>query len=168
MRSLILTTLLFSHITNAGMDSCLTTKYEDYSQAKNNYQVTLTKFIVSKYPKFESIAQMYMNDQLIRIEKNLISFKYLRKNAPDALQIGEKINRWVSITPDQENEIASTDHRYAAILEAMNASKQRPQNKLGDDLRKVMRNEIMPSPEFVKITSEFSSIMKELNETPCK
>jgi hypothetical protein len=160
--------LLFPHITSADTNSCLSTKYENYSQAKTSYQEKLTKLVISKHPEFASIATTLMNDQLIRIEKNLISFKYLQKNDPKSLHTNRKIGRWVSTTDDKEQEIAANNHRYAEILNEIDASKQRPQNPLGDDLRKLMRNEIMLSSEFANITSEFSITVKELNEMPCQ
>jgi hypothetical protein len=166
--SLLALILLFPLVTSADVNSCLSTKYENYSQARSTYQEKLTKLVISKHPEFASIARTLMNDQLIRIEKKLLYFKYLQKNDPGSLHTDKTISRWVSISNDTEQEIAANNHRYAEILNEVETSKQRPKSPVGDDLRELMREEIMLSSEFSTITSEFSSTVKKLNEMPCQ
>ena len=166
--SILVFILLFPHMAGADINSCLATKYKSYSEVKSDYQKNLTKLIISKHPEFSSIANTYMSDQLIRIEKNLIAFTYLQKNSPHLLTTNKKINQWVGITNDEQKKIAANDHRYAEILKEIEVSKHRPPNSMGDDLRKVMRSEIIQLPEFSNITSELSSTTKRLNESPCQ
>jgi hypothetical protein len=170
MRNLLLAFIfLFPYMAHADINSCLASKYENYSQAKSDYQERLTTLIIAKHPELTSVSQAYRHDQLIRIEKNLIAFKFLQKNpAVASLNTNKKINRWLSITHDEAQEIASKNSRYAQILKMIKATKQQPRHPMGDDLRKVVRSEIMLLPKFLMITSELSRNTKGLNEIQCQ
>lgn len=168
MRSLLVFLIFFPLLARADLSTCLVKKYESYSKAKSDYQEKLTDLIVSKYPEFESVANTYMNDQLIRIEKNLISFKYIQKNNPSQLNTTEKINRWVRTTNAQEQEIAENNQWYGEILLKIERSRNRPSLENGDNLRKAMREDIMLLPAFSKITEELLHVTNMLNEEQCK
>ncbi len=167
-KSISIFILMFSHIANADMNACLSEKYEDYTQARKAYQIELANYIIAKYPEYEPTSKMYMNDQLLRIDKRLLSFRYLLKNDPETLLTDKTISQWVSTTEDQEASISSVDARYSQILDEISESKNRPSDPLGDDLRNIMRSEIMQSSEFLKIMTIFSNKAKEINEIQCK
>lgn len=168
MRHLLLVIIfLFPLASQADRRSCTAAKYENYAQAKSDYQKKLTKLIISKHPEFESITTTYMNDQLLRIEKNLISFNYLLENTPTSLDTTKNINRWVRTTDTEEQKIAATNQRYAVILNEITLSEKRPYNPAGDDLRKAMRTEIMLLDEFKNIAGQLSTLTSELSEKVC-
>lgn len=168
MRILLVTcALLFPMMASADVNKCLTKKYESYSRAKIVYQKQLTKLILTRNPKFESIATIYMNDQLLLIDKNIMAFNHLLRNTPSVLNTTHAINRWIITTPEIDRKIANSNHRYNEILNKIKASKLRPTDPMAGELREIVRNELMLLPEFINLSRALSNSTKDINEISC-
>lgn len=159
--------ILSLQISKADALSCQEHKFEVYSQAKIDYQVRLTQLIESSYPKLSAIAKTYMDDQLIRIEKRRIEFNYLQSNDPESLNTDKPLNSWVNTSDAQRKDIATKSSRYAKLLSDIEASKKRPSTSDGEELRRIMRQNIISTDEFLIISKALSETIQELNRKAC-
>ena len=154
-------------VCNAEDLSCQAIKFEDYSQVKIAYQIKLTQLIESRHPELGPIARIYMNDQLMLIEKKRIEFRVLKANNPLLLNTNKRLNEWVNPSDDKQREIAASHPLYAELVDKIEVIKQRPIDPDGDKLRQVMRENIMSTEAFLNITRELTQKTETLNKTKC-
>ena len=126
MRTLFLSLLLtFSTSPLADDQSCLLLKYQRYAEAQTSWQTSLTKLIKNTDPKLSDVAELYLNDQLILIQKNLIAVTLLLAESSDKLKIDKKVSRWLSLDNSDNITLASQNNEFKYILNKHKANKNR-------------------------------------------
>lgn len=151
----------------ADFDNCLLEKYKNYTQAQEEWQRNITALIVKHDPSFEGVATLYMQDQLVKIEKNLRAVEILLLSNSGKIDGQRKLNQWLDLKAQDEQAFAKKDGKYAELLLRANKSKQRAPHPDGDRLRAAMRTKIAPLPQFRNLFSTFTGEIKGLESRPC-
>lgn len=168
MRNLLIVLLLVFPLSVLAIDEkCLLSKYEKYIDAKVKWQKDLTYLITLHNTELKEVANLYLNDQLLLIQKSKMAVTILLNLSPDKLESSKPVSRWLKLDESVENEIANKSAEYNQILEKYNASKSRDPHKNGDKLREIMRSEIVPSKGFKVLYSNFSDKVRVINSTVC-
>ena len=164
------TFIFFSFFTfsfSALGDDCLLSKYREYAFSQKDWQNNLTNLIIKNHSEIKGIANLYRNDQILLIDKNLLAVTLLLEKSPNTLNTTEAVNRWLELDRTKENNLAKQSSTYSKLLNNKNAIKNRNPHPDGDKLRGVMRNNIMASQEYNKLLSNFRSKVKEVNNINC-
>ena len=165
---LLISILVISYSSYAESNACLRTKYVKYAEAKTEYQRSLTELISRNHPELSDVATIYMHDQLLRIDRTLLTFNYLVQDKPDLINTSKTIDMWINLNKDIESEIAAIDKSYSNLLQEIELSCSRAVHPDGDLLRKVMRENIMLLPEFLTITEQLTNATEKLDATMCQ
>ena len=148
-------------------ESCLLSKYEKYVLVQQNWQKDLTELATSNNPELKEVADLYLNNQLILIEKSLIAVTLLLDQSPEKLKTDQKVNRWVQLDTFEENELAKKNIAYDRISKASKVNRNREPHIYGDNLRDVMRTQVMPSKSYKLLYSSFSGQIDVINSIKC-
>lgn len=167
--SVLVYTVLMPVVAAAAAPSseCLTNKYSQYAKAQETWQRDLTKLIVSLVPQYEEVAAMYLTDQLRSIEQSKLAVEFLAREEPDRLRTQLSLNNWLNLNGADRQRIATSNERYAELLELRAASRKRPPHPDGDGLREVMRSKVMTSPDYNELLEVFSRSVQAAEGIQC-
>ena len=168
MRNLLTIVLLVFPLSVLAMDeSCLLSKYERYAAAQKSWQKDLTELIILNNTELKEVADLYLNDQLLLIQKSVMAVAMLLDLSPEKLKSDQKVNRWLQLEGSDDNELAKQSVAYNQVLEKSKANKNRKPHKNGDKLREIVRTKIVPSKDFKVLYSNFSDKVRAINNTVC-
>jgi len=168
MRNLLTVLLLVFPLSVLAMDEkCLLSKYEKYAAAQTNWQKDLTELITLNNTELKEVADLYLNDQLLLIQKSVMAVTMLLALSPEKVESAKPINRWLRLEESDDNELAKHSAAYHQLLKKYKANKNREPHKNGDKLRAIMRTEIVPSKDFKVLYAKFSDKVRAINNTVC-
>lgn len=168
MRNLLTVLLLVFPLSALAIDEkCLLSKYEKYAAAQINWQKDLTELITLNNTALKEVANLYLNDQLLLIQKSVMAVTMLLDLSPEKLESAKAVNQWLKLEESDDNELAKQSAAYNQVLEKYKANKNRAPHKNGDKLREIMRTEIVPSKDFKVLYSNFSDKVRVINNTVC-
>ena len=168
MRNLLTILLLVFPLSVLAMDkNCLLSKYEGYAKAQINWQKDLTELIKLNHTELEEVADLYLNDQLLLIQKNMMAVTILLNLSPEKLESTKPVNQWLKLEKSDDHELAKKSVSYNQILQKNKASKNRAPHTDGDKLRKIMRTEIVSSKGFTVLYSKFTDKVNAINNIVC-
>lgn len=147
---------------------CLINKYEQFAKAQETWQRELARLIVEVAPGYDDVAQVYLRDQLRRIEQAKIAVAVLAYQEPDKLRTQMSLNNWLNLTEADRQRIATTNERYAELIRLGKESRDRPPHPDGDGLREVMRSNIMASSKYQTLQEAFLRSAKAAEEHQCQ
>ena len=155
-------------VSNASdLNNCMLEKYKIYTKAKEQWQIESTEIIKRHSPSLSEVAELYMRDQLVLIEKNYIAVKFLLSSEPSMVSSKKKLNQWLSLSRDEEQALAKKSEQFGGLHNIEHASQKRAPHPGGDKLRLIMRAKIMTLPEFQRLLTNFNSKIKEANNRKC-
>ncbi|MEH6451556.1 MAG: hypothetical protein V7782_00810 [Psychromonas sp.] len=163
----ILPLLILFCSSYACADTCLLSKYEKYSFAKIKWQNDLTALITTIDPKMQDVANLSRDDQLAYILKNSLAVELLLKDSPSKVYTNEKVNRWLQLDNDEQENLANKNSTYNKLYNDVLTNKRREKHPDGDKLRELMKTKIMPTSEFKKLLSDFTSSVERINNIVC-
>ncbi len=160
--------LLFVQETCASdSGDCILEKYKEYSIARVQWQLDSTSIIKKHKPSLAEVADIYMHDQLLHIERSLLEVKLLLSTAPDKINTNNRINQWIDIDSQKKKELMEISGRYREILILEQKARNRTSHPDGDELRSIMRTKIMHLPEFHKLISNLNEKVDEIESRVC-
>src|SRR5690606_15927720 len=127
--------ILLATATNLAAEplpECLADKYSRYSEAQESWQHSVTQLAIELAPRYEGVAQMYLADQLLRIEQARLAVHFLAHQRPKRLRTDLSLNNWLSLNDVDEQQIAAASQRYTELLERSTASHNRAPHPDGD------------------------------------
>lgn len=149
------------------LSDCLLSKYREYANAQKRWQIESTDLIKQYYPGLSEIADIYMQDQVLHIEKNLLAVVILLKTNQDKLNSDANLNQWLNLTKEDEQKLARESTKYNELLIISSDAMKRPPHADVDNLRSAMREEIMKLPEYQQLLSAFSKHINKLDARVC-
>lgn len=148
-------------------NDCLLSKYQEYAISQKDWQNNLTNLIIRNNSEIKDIANLYRDDQILLIDKNLLGVTLLLDKSPNMLNESKAVSRWLDLDNTKEDKLAKQSSTYRKLLNKKNAIKIRNPHPDGDKLRRVMRNNIITSQEYNNLLSDFRSKVKEINNIKC-
>ena len=165
---LILPISLFASVSIAAeVNGCHLAKYAEYGKTQQQWQQDSTNLIQRHKPELGEVANIYMHDQLVLIEKNVLAVELLLSSTPEKLKTHEKMNRWLGLDREDEKALARQSKRFDELLIRASAARERAPHPDGDKLRSSMRTEIMLMPEFQDLLANFNKKVQEVGSTTC-
>lgn len=146
---------------------CVTDKYQRYTEAQRTWQQGLTQLVVDVAPGSEDLAQRYLEDQLRLIELRELEMAYFAHVAPAKLRMQQPLNSWLSLSKTDRQQVASESERYAQLRDQARAARSRPAHPSGENLREIMKNEIITSSEYKDLLQEFLEATKAAEAIKC-
>jgi hypothetical protein len=146
---------------------CALKQYEHYAAARERWQRSLTRLIVTTHPMYAEVAGQYMEEQLARIEMRRIAVRFVAERTPEALDTAAPLNQWIALDPSTEQRIAAGSERYAELLRRQERAGRRPPHPDGDALRAAMRDRIMPTPEYAALLARLTAAVEQAQRMPC-
>jgi len=153
--------------TGIGVD-CLIDKYNDYADAQQRFQNETHNLILLFNQGYSEVSELYRDDQLARIERNRLAARYLLAHKIDAVHFKKSMNIWLDLTEDDRTLIASHSEGFKELERKIEKFRSRPPHPDGDGLREMMRNKIVMSEEFIRLTKELQHRMNKINAVTCK
>lgn len=151
----------------ASPDNCLLEKYKKYAQTQEKWQQDMTSLILKHAPALEAVANLYMQDQQVRIKKNLRAVELLLLSHSNKIDGQRKLNQWLNLTAADEQIFAAEDTRYAELLLSVSKSNLRKAHSDADQLRAVVRLKVAKSPAFTELFSHFRQDVDEIEKKIC-
>ncbi|WP_449287076.1 hypothetical protein [Marinobacter sp. PE14] len=74
---------------------------------------------------------------------------------------------WLSLSKTDRQQVASESERYAQLRDQARAARSRPAHPSGENLREIMKNEIMTSSEYKDLLQEFLEATKAAEAIKC-
>jgi hypothetical protein len=148
--------------------ACVVDKYGQYAATQEQWQRDLTKLVLSVRPEYSEVANLYLVDQLHRIELWRIAVEFMAWHAPEKLNLDSPLNQWISLDSLSEEEIAKADKRYSDLLRLTKHAHERPSHPDGDALRKVMREEVIHMPTYKALAERFTASVAKIEGIACK
>ncbi len=146
---------------------CVTKKYASYAETQIKFQKELTELIITVAPGYSEVANLYLQDQLNLIERQMIAVKHLARNSPDQLRVSRPLRSWLDLTQEDAARIALENVRYRELLQLSSEAKKRPPHPDGDALRSLVREKVSPSHESKELFSEFFRAVQVLEAQGC-
>jgi len=163
-----MTSLLASSFSNAAeLDNCLVEKYSLYTKAKEKWQIESTDLIVRHSPHLKDVAELYKNEQLIRIKKNQLAVDILIGSNSEFIDVNKNLRKWLSLSSEAELSLANKSLRYKELLKSVKSSGTRAPHPDGDKLRRVVRSKIMGLPKFQLLLKNFNIEVEKVNHLQC-
>lgn len=168
MRNLItILCLVFPLSVLAMEENCLLSKYKRYAAVQKIWQKDLTKLIILNNTELKEVADLYLNDQLLLIQKSEMAVSMLLDLSTKKLKLDKTVNRWLQLEGFDDHELAKQSAAYKQIIEKIKANKKRKPHKNGAKLREIMRTKIVPSNDFKVLYSNYSDKVRAINNTKC-
>ncbi len=140
---------------------CSLSKYQQYAKTQGQWHQDLTAYIARTQPDYTEVAKLMRDDQLHAIERKRLAVEYFLAHQPEKVQTERPLNQWLDLSSQDHERIAQANARYAALRRFLQGAKQRPPHPLGDELRHLMRHNLMKRQDF---TSMFRSFLQKLHD----
>jgi len=148
--------------------ACLSDKYGQYAAVQEQWQHDLTNLVLSAYPEYAEVANLFMTDQLRMIEMSRIELEFLALYEPEKLNCDAPLNQWLALNASSKEEIAKADNQFADLLQLAKQARERPPHPDGDALRKVMREKLINIPQFKALIEEFNASVARVESIACE
>jgi|GEM_PF-1717524 len=159
---------LSSSAYSSSEQQCLLDKYRQYSEVRSQWQYDSTVFIVERAPQFQLVAELYRDHQLTLIQKSQQAVTLLLNGDSAVLAPEQNVQRWLSLTDEDELALVASSEAYKALFEQAAAQRARASHPDGDSLRLFLRTEVMPKPEFLALMKGFRSEIDRVNGIDCR
>ncbi len=147
--------------------TCEVARFGGYADAQARWQRDLTELITSRHPDLAEVASLYRDDQLVRIELRRRVVKRLGEEGPQALDAQRPLRRWGLLDAAGEDRLAERDPGVARLLEQRRAARERPPHPDGDQLRRIMREELMHQPAYLELLERLTTTLAEAEAVTC-
>ena len=148
--------------------ACTLDKYSRYAQAQEAWQRGLAQLIAAVAPRHAELSQLFLSDQLRKIEGDKLAVEHLANHVPAKLRTHMTLNNWLSLSDEDQSRIASQSSRYRELQRLEEVVRKRPPHPGGDELRQIMRSEIMKSPAYTELLQRFSQSVKDIERIQCE
>lgn len=166
----IVTILFFMipfHLFAQEYDNCILIKHTEYSNIKIQWQKDFTKLISEHDHSLKGVAEHYMRVQLLHIEQSALSVRVLLETEPDKLRLHMTLNNWLSLDLSKIKELARHNQRLSEVHSMIMSTRDQSSREDGDRLRNVIRNEIINTPKYEELISNFKSKIDEIESKVC-
>lgn len=163
--SMILAVLSFSVLSNES--SCLLHKYEQYVRLQTDWQNDLSDLILKQYPQYQEVVQLYLDDQLILIEKRKLIVGWLLASRSNVIKTYQSVNRWSHLSDADKKHLADESDEYRRLLVRSITNKNRRPHKDNHALRQLLTKDIFPSRAYQVMYAEFSNATRKVNNRVC-
>lgn len=146
---------------------CLLSKYEKYAEAQKKWQKGLTELTIDNAPELKEVANLYLGDQLLLIQKRFIAVTLLLDDSPEKLKTDQKVKFWLQLEASDENKLVEDNNAYNQIFTKNKINASRKPHKHNNKLRELIRTQIVPSKDFKALYSNFTAQIKAINNIMC-